>query len=95
VSGCSRDHASNDTLPPIKTTTTSTPVSANASRFYEIKDGDTLTVIAKNHRTTVDAIMERNAIANPDDIHVGQVLELPLPAAPPTTLPDGTTSGSP
>jgi LysM repeat protein len=95
VLGCSSDDASNDTLPAIKTTTTSTPLTANASRFYEVKNGDTLTMIARTHGTTVDAIMERNAIANPDDIHVGQVLELPLPTATPTTVPNATTTTSP
>jgi LysM repeat protein len=94
VTGCSSDDASNETLPPMRTTTTSTPRSGNASRFYEVKAGDSLTAIAKTHGTTVDAIMERNAIANPDDIHVGQVLELPLPMAP-STSPDDTTSTSP
>lgn len=44
---------------------------------YVVKPGDTLSNIARNHGTTVQAIVEANSIANPNFIFVGQVLVIP------------------
>ncbi|MCM2674109.1 N-acetylmuramoyl-L-alanine amidase [Alkalicoccobacillus plakortidis] len=43
---------------------------------YTVKSGDTLTSIAKAHNTTVDALKKANPSINPDEIQVGQILNL-------------------
>ena len=83
---CSHDgNAPAETLGPIQTTTSTVRSSSSIPRFYEVKSGDTLTRIAEMHGLSIVAIMEHNAIADPDDIRVGQVLELPLPDSAPTS----------
>ncbi|MGE5587839.1 MAG: LysM peptidoglycan-binding domain-containing protein [Clostridia bacterium] len=54
---------------------------------YVVQPGDTLTLIAGRFGTTVAAIVEANNIANPDVIFVGQVLQIPVPGAPPAPAP--------
>lgn len=54
-----------------------------SSSSYTVQSGDTLSVIARDYGTTVDALVSANNISNPDLIYVGQVLEIP-----------GTNSGS-
>jgi GH25 family lysozyme M1 (1,4-beta-N-acetylmuramidase)/LysM repeat protein len=49
----------------------------SASRTYTVKSGDTLTVIAIKHATTVAAIASANNISNINNISVGQVLIIP------------------
>lgn len=44
---------------------------------YIVKRGDTLSVIALNYKTTVNAIVTANSIKNPNLIYVGQILEIP------------------
>lgn len=51
------------------------PVVANADS-YTVKSGDTLSAIAKEKNTTVDAIAKKNKISNVNLISVGQVLEI-------------------
>ena len=51
------------------------PVLASAES-YTVKSGDTLSAIAKNKNTTVDAIAQKNKISNVNLITVGQVLEI-------------------
>lgn len=41
---------------------------------YTVKLGDTLHAIAEKHGTTIAALVARNRIADPDVIHVGQVI---------------------
>lgn len=57
---------------------------------YTVKKGDTLTAIARNHNTTVAALVAANGIANPNLILVGQVLEIPdsNPEPQPEPKPD-------
>ena len=45
---------------------------------YRVRPGDTLSSIALLYRTTVQAIMEANSIANPHHIYAGQTLRIPL-----------------
>ena len=62
---------------------------------YTIKSGDTLSQIAKNNNTTVDALMAANSsITNPNKIQAGQTINLPgqSGAAQNTTAPTQTTS---
>lgn len=102
IVGCgTTDEASRETLPPIRTTiaittTTSTTVPPG-QRFYTIKPGETLGVIAASFQVTVQSIVDINGLANPDAIQAGQTIEIPsgivvvenLPTttvvAPPTT----------
>ena len=51
------------------------PIVANADT-YTVKSGDTLSAIAKEKNTTVDAIAKKNKISNVNLISVGQVLEI-------------------
>ena len=44
--------------------------------IYIVKKGDTLTKIAKRYGTTVDALVKKNNIKNPNLIYVGQVLKI-------------------
>lgn len=44
---------------------------------YEVKPGDTLTVIARRYGVTVDEIVQVNGLADPDMIRIGQVLVIP------------------
>ena len=52
---------------------------------YTVRRGDTLSGIAKRHGTDVQTLAKLNHIANPNLIHVGDVLVLPgnVPAPPP------------
>jgi LysM repeat protein len=82
VAGCgTTDEASRETLPPIRTTiaittTTSTTVPPG-QRFYTIKPGETLGVIAASFEVTVQSIVDLNGLANPDAIQAGQTIEIP------------------
>ena len=74
------DQASKETLPPIRTTTsTSAPATTTipeGTRFYVIKRGDTLAAIAASFSVTVQSIVDLNGLENADAIQAGQTLEL-------------------
>ena len=67
------------------------PVLASAES-YTVKSGDTLSAIAKNKNTTVDAIAQKNKISNVNLITVGQVLEIEDEKATTNTTEQATTS---
>lgn len=103
AAGCSDDDGSSGapTLPPISTTSTLAPSTTlnlvNQNRLYQVQEGDNLSRIAGRFGVTVEAIMAKNAIDNPDSISVGQILELPENAVLETTttsasLPSGTVA---
>jgi lipid-binding SYLF domain-containing protein len=46
-------------------------------KYYEVKSGDSLYVIAKKHGTTVDELMKLNDLKDKNHIYVGQKLVLP------------------
>ena len=48
---------------------------AQTTRTYTVKAGDNLSTIAQNLGTTVNALVSRNGIANPNLIYPGQVLK--------------------
>jgi soluble lytic murein transglycosylase-like protein len=45
-----------------------------AATTYRVRPGDSLSAIARRHRTTVDALVARNGIADPNRIRAGAVL---------------------
>ena len=67
------------------------PIVANADS-YTVKSGDTLSAIAKEKNTTVDAIAKKNKISNVNLITVGQVLEIENVNATNKTSEQATTS---
>ena len=67
------------------------PIVANADS-YTVKSGDTLSAIAKEKNTTVDAIAKKNKISNVNLISVGQVLEIEDAKTTQKTTEQATTS---
>ena len=67
------------------------PVLASAES-YTVKSGDTLSAIAKEKNTTVDAIAKKNKISNVNLISVGQVLEIEDAKTTQKTTEQATTS---
>ena len=67
------------------------PVLASAES-YTVKSGDTLSAIAKEKNTTVDAIAQKNKISNVNLITVGQVLEIEETSSTKQTTEQATTS---
>ena len=67
------------------------PVLASAES-YTVKSGDTLSAIAKEKNTTVDAIAKKNKISNVNLITVGQVLDIEDANATNKTAEQATTS---
>ena len=54
--------------------TISLPNSENKETTYVVKEGDTLSALAVTFGTSVDKIVQRNGIENPDLIIAGQTL---------------------
>lgn len=52
-------------------------VASAQSTTYVVKQGDTLAKIAGRYGTTVNAIVQSNAIVNPNRIYAGMVLHIP------------------
>ena len=83
VAACgTTDKASNEPLPPIRTTTSTTTIPGTTlpegvRRFWVIERGDTLASIASETGVTVQSIIEMNNIENPDSIQAGQTIEIP------------------
>ena len=67
------------------------PVLASAAS-YTVKSGDTLSAIAKEKNTTVDAIAKKNKISNVNLITVGQVLEIEETSSTKQTTEQATAS---
>ena len=67
------------------------PVLASAES-YTVKSGDTLSAIAKEKNTTVDAIAQKNKISNVNLITVGQVLNIEDANSTNKTAEQATTS---
>ena len=47
-------------------------------KTHTVKQGDTLTSIAKANKTTVRALERLNQLQNPDKLNIGQILKLPV-----------------
>lgn len=72
-----------------------TPVPAPTPQVYVIKEGDTLSKIARAFGLTLDELLAANSetIKNPDRIAVGDEIIIPVPA--PTEVDGGAASASP
>lgn len=57
---------------------------AATGRTYKVRKGETLSAVAKRHRTTVQALAQANGITNVNRITAGAVLTLPGGPATPT-----------
>jgi LysM repeat protein len=76
------DQASNEPLPPIRTTTSSTTIPGTTipegiRQFYVVKSGDTLAKIANSFDVTMQSLIDLNNIENPDIVPAGATLEIP------------------
>jgi len=49
---------------------------------YTVREGDTLSSLARTYRTTVWAIMNKNGLTDPDHLRVGQTLIIPVGSMP-------------
>ena len=92
VSCSSEDDGAFTTLPPIRTTSTSSTSTTSTlpdgqRQFYEIKPGETLSMIARQFQVPLQAIIDLNAIANPDDVPAGMLIEIPTGVLLVTELP--------
>ncbi len=54
-------------------------------RTHTVQRGETLSAIATRYSTTVDAILVRNGLINPNRVFSGQVLVIPTVVTPPRT----------
>jgi LysM repeat protein len=90
------DEASNEPLPPSRTTTSTTTIPGTTipegvRQFYVIKSGDTLAKIASSFDVTMRSLIELNNIENPNNVSAGATLEIPagivVIANLPTTAP--------
>jgi LysM repeat protein len=66
---------------PVSATLTPQPGASTPFHTHIVVAGDTLSGIAKEYGTTVEAIVEANGITNPSLIVVGQVLNIPIEEA--------------
>lgn len=64
------------------------PVSSSGEPIYVVKSGDTLSKIATDHHTTVNAIRKANNLTT-DRIKVGDKLKMPVSAPPPAAPAPG------
>ena len=63
-------------------TTTPRPPPPPTPTIYTVQPGDTLSAIATRYNVTVDDLVRKNRIVNPDALQVGQDLTIPTPPAP-------------
>ena len=63
-------------MAPQPTASEATATTASGSR-YRVQRGDTLSAIAAQNGTTVEALTQANNLSNPNNIYVGQILVLP------------------
>jgi LysM repeat protein len=95
--------------PPVAATTVpsapgAAPALDSGEHLYEVKSGDSLTKIAKDHGTTVNALRKANKLTT-DKIKVGDKLKIPVSVAPvpapapttavPVTAPAPATGAAP
>jgi len=77
---------STPTAPSIASPTPSGPL------LYTIQEGDTLGAIARTYGVSIEELMAANGITDPNVLHVGQTLAIPISPPPtPTTGPHAET----
>ncbi|HEX3032331.1 MAG TPA: LysM peptidoglycan-binding domain-containing protein [Bacillota bacterium] len=73
-----------------------TPFSPREDTFvYTVKSGDTLYKLAQEYNTTVETLVQLNNITDPDNLAIGQQLQIPVSGTTPeptTTTPEPTTT---
>jgi len=75
IEGCTEASASTPAPSPAPlVTSTSLPVGTSS---YTVQSGDTLAQIARRFNTTIEAIVQANALADPNRLSVGQTLIIP------------------
>lgn len=62
---------------PVRNDSTAPKNDQKQEKFYIVKAGDTLTKIAREHKTTIATLKKINNIKNANLIKVGQVIKLP------------------
>lgn len=80
-----------DTLPPMRTTTTTTslPDSPDTRRkFYEVQAGDNVNDIARRAQVPAQEIIRLNNLPENGYLQVGQIIELPADMVLIEELPD-------
>jgi len=83
----SNDPATLETMPPIRTTTSTTIATTPPTtrpKTYEIQLGEPLFAVAQKFDLSVAELAAFNGITNPDDVQAGQVIR--IPPAEPTTV---------
>jgi LysM repeat protein len=86
--------ATDEILPPIRTTTTTITTSTTISTariFYTVKRGEFLSLIAESFGVPVQAIVELNGLTDANDIQAGQTIEIPTGVVLVADLPSTTT----
>ncbi|AYF99639.1 LysM peptidoglycan-binding domain-containing protein [Lactococcus allomyrinae] len=53
-----------------------TSTTSSSAGNYKVQEGDTLSMIAAQYGTTVDALVSANDLENANDIHIGEVLQI-------------------
>jgi len=100
----SRTPSPQATSPPPTTRPSPTPTASPTSMpspatiTHTVKSGDTLSAIASQYGTTVEAIAEANKLADPNWLTIGQKLVIPIGKKPPTSptpTPPGTVRPTP
>ncbi len=67
-----------------------------ANLLYTVQEGDTLGAIAQTHGVSIEDLMAANGITDPNLLHVGQTLIIPVgPPPTPTTGPSAEASLEP
>ena len=87
-----------ETLPPIRTTTSTTTTTTTPDsrrRFYEVKPGDNLAVIARSFDVPATEIVRiNNLVDGGETLQIGQVLEIPADVVMVDELPTEPTTSS-
>ena len=83
---CGSSETASPTISPLPTlvptqvvVVTATPTAVRGTTTYVVKAGDTLSAIAAQFGTTVEAIVKANDIKDPDFLSEGQELIIPRP----------------
>ena len=64
-------------------------IAAKETTPYVVQAGDTLTAIARRHRTTWPILVQVNRLLSPDALYVGQIIQIPAATSPPMGETEG------